>query len=268
MSQPDLDAYFDRIGYSGSPAPTLRTLQSLHLNHTQAIPFENLDSLTGRPVRLDLASLESKLVHQRRGGYCFEHNLLFGQVLRTLGFQVTGLSARVLWNAPEGTVRPRNHMLLRVELADGSYIADVGFGGLTLTAPLRLESDVAQATPHEPFRLVVQEGHFLLQSLIRDHWKTLYRFDLQAQLPVDYEVSNWWISTHPESPFVNNLMVARPVPGRRYGLFNSRLAIHEVNGQTEERTLGSLVDICAVLQGEFGIRLPADLTLHPAILAR
>jgi N-hydroxyarylamine O-acetyltransferase len=273
MSRPELEAYFARIGYSGSTAPTLRTLQSLHLDHAQAIPFENLDSLTGRPVPLDLPSLENKLIHRRRGGYCFEQNLLFAHVLRTLGFQVTGLSARVLWNAPEGTVRARNHMLLRVELDDGTYIADVGFGGLTLTAPLRLASDVTQATPHEPFRLLFEEGHYLLQSLVRDEWKPLYRFDLQAQLPVDYDASNWWISTHPQSQFVNNLVVARPVPGKRFGLFNARLTVHQLDGRSEERrseerALGSLEDIRAVLQAHFGIELPHDLTLDPAILTR
>lgn len=268
MSLPELEGYFRRIGYSGLRDPTLRTLQSLHLNHTTAIPFENLDSLTGRPVPLDMASLEGKLIHRRRGGYCFEQNLLFGQVLRNLGFRVTGLSARVLWNAPAGAARPRNHMLLRVDLDDGAYIADVGFGGLTLTAPLRLVSDVPQTTPHEIFRLQTQDGHYLLQSRVRNEWKVLYQFDLQAQLPVDYEASNWWISTNPQSPFVSNLMVARPAAGKRYALFNARMAVHHLDGRSEERTLGSLEGIHSVLQTDFGIDLPPDLALDPALLTR
>src|SRR5215813_4134219 len=98
----DLDAYFGLIGYSGSRAPTLETLRGIHLRHALTIPFENLDPFLRRPVRLDLASLQNKLLRDRRGGYCFEHNVLFKAALDALGFQVTGLAARVLWNLPEG----------------------------------------------------------------------------------------------------------------------------------------------------------------------
>jgi N-hydroxyarylamine O-acetyltransferase len=150
----DLDAYFRRIGYAGGREPTLDTLAALHLRHVQAIAFENLNPLLGWPVALDLASLERKLVHGGRGGYCFEQNLLFGHVLGTLGFRVTGLAARVQWNRPEDALRALTHQLLRVDLADGPYIADVGFGGQTLTGPLRLEPGLEQTTPHEPFRLI------------------------------------------------------------------------------------------------------------------
>src|SRR5512140_282609 len=127
MEQPDLDSYFHRIGCAGGPrAATLDTLRTLHLHHAQAIAFENLDPLQGQPVKLELPAIEHKLVHSGRGGYCFEHNLLFSKVLEALGFRVSGLSARVIWNAPEGAIRPRGHMLLRVDLGDEPYIADVG----------------------------------------------------------------------------------------------------------------------------------------------
>ena len=97
----DIDAYLDRIGYEGSRHPSLETLAALHLAHPGAIPFENLDPLLRRPVRLDAASLEQKLVRDRRGGYCYEHNQLFGDVLKGMGYQVSGLAARVMWNAPD-----------------------------------------------------------------------------------------------------------------------------------------------------------------------
>src|SRR5690242_20548060 len=118
MDRPDIDAYLRRIGYAGglrsadvahtsgasithgsSLAPTLDSLRALHLHHAQSIAFENLDSLSGRPPNLDLPSLERKLVYDGRGGYCFEQNLLFSHVLREIGFRVTGLAARVLWNS-------------------------------------------------------------------------------------------------------------------------------------------------------------------------
>src|SRR5262249_33171641 len=160
----------------GPRTATLDTLSALHLHHAQTIAFENLDPLTGRPVNLDLLSLERKLVHEGRGGYCFEHNLLLSHLLRELGFQVKGLAGRVLWNAPEATIRKRSHMLLLIDLDQQRYIADVGFGGLTLTAPLLLRTDIAQCTPHEPFRLVQKDGDFVLQAEVRGGWKPLYRF--------------------------------------------------------------------------------------------
>src|SRR4051812_46583237 len=107
----DLDAYFRRIGYSGAGTATLDTLRAILVRHPEAIPFENLDPLLRWPVRLDIGSLQQKLVRDGRGGYCFEQNLLLGHALSDLGFQVTGLAARVLWIAPEGAVTPRGHML-------------------------------------------------------------------------------------------------------------------------------------------------------------
>src|SRR5579862_8685786 len=150
---PDLEAYCRRIGYAGPRTATFDTLAALHRLHPQAIPFENLDTLLKRPVALGAAAFERKMMSGGRGGWCFEHNLLLGGVLEALGFGVTGYAARVLWGVPEGVTRARTHMLLGVD-CDQPYIADVGFGGLTLTGPLRLVADVEQATPHETFRLV------------------------------------------------------------------------------------------------------------------
>jgi hypothetical protein len=132
MSAIDLDAYFARVGYQGPRAPTLDTLRALHRLHPAAIAFENLDPLLKRPVRLDVGALMDKLVHAHRGGYCYEHNIFFQAVLRAIGFTVASLAARVQWNVPPDTDTPRYHMLLRIDLVDGPYIADVGFGRLTL----------------------------------------------------------------------------------------------------------------------------------------
>lgn len=266
MDRPDLNSYFQRIGCTAGPrAATLDTLRALHLHHVQAIAFENLDPLSGQSVKLDLASLEGKLVHGGRGGYCYEHNLLFSHILRELGFRVTGLAARVLWNAPEDAIRPRSHMLLRIDFGAEPYIADVGFGGQTLTGPLRLIADVVQPTPHEPYRLIAQDGDFVLQTQVRASWKSLYRFDLQQQFQVDYEVSSWYLCNHPQSPFVTNLMAARPFTGGRYGLFNNQLTLHPLDGQTEQHRLGSAEAIRAALQTHFGLRVPANSTLDAAL---
>jgi N-hydroxyarylamine O-acetyltransferase len=253
----DIEAYLRRIGCSGPVGPTLETLRAIHVRHPQAIAFENLDPFLARPVRLDLASLEQKLVRNGRGGWCFEHNLLLAAVLRTLGFSVTGLAARVLWNAPEGSVRPRGHMLLKVDVDGAAWLADVGFGALTLTAPLLFETGIEQPTPHEPFRLAEADGQFVLQALVRAAWRPLYRFDLQPQHQVDYEVSNWFLSTHPASHFLNGLMAARTAEGRRFALADRRLSSHSLRGGTEQRELANVAELRSALEEIFDIRVPA-----------
>ena len=257
----DIDAYFRRIGYQGDGEPTLDTLRELVLRHTAAIPFENLDPLLGRPVRLDPASLEAKLVRGGRGGYCYEQNLLFRHALEGLGFRVEGLAARVLWNAPEDAVTPLTHMMLKVDLGEGSYLADVGFGAQSPTAPLRLEPDVEQATPHEPYRLLRRGGDLMLQCLIRDAWKPLYRFDLRACPDIDYEVGNWYVSTHPGSHFVTGLMAGRAAPGLRYAMLNNELAVHRLGEGTERRVLADAAAVREALEGPLGLTLPDDARL-------
>jgi N-hydroxyarylamine O-acetyltransferase len=254
---PDLDRYFARVGYQGPVAPTLDTLTALHALHPAAIPFENLDPWLRRPVRLDPAALHDKLVIGGRGGYCYEHNLLLAGVLRRIGFTVRGLAARVMWNAPADAVRPRSHMLLLVEVGGVPYLADVGFGGLTLTAPLRLEADVEQPTPHERFRLVRQDGDLVVQADVGGGWSSLYRFGHEEHLPADYDVANWYVSTHPESPFVRSLMAARAVPGCRYALLNRTLTTYRVGVEAVRQTLGSGGDVRAALESIFGIVLPS-----------
>lgn len=271
----NLDAYFARIGFSGARVPTLETLREVHLAHAQAIPFENLNPLLGWPVPLDLSSVEDKLVRAGRGGYCFEHNALLAAALRQIGFEVTGLAARVIWNAPEDAVRPRGHMLLKVIVADEPYIADVGFGGQTLTAPLRLMENLEQPTPHEPFRLVRAEPYdagagpfgpdLKLQSQIGGAWKTLYRFDQQPQYAPDYEVANYYLSTHPSSHFRTGLMAARPVSGRRYALANNQLTVHHLNGPSERQVLKSVGEVKDTLATHFALTLPGTPALDAAL---
>jgi N-hydroxyarylamine O-acetyltransferase len=266
MSTPiDLDSYFRRIGYHGNRGATLATLRALHLHHAMAIAYENLNPLLRWPVRLDLASLEHKLIHEGRGGYCYEHNLLFMAVLQALGFRVTGLAARVLWNRPENLVTPRTHMVLLVHMGDASYVSDVGFGGQTLTGPLRLEADLEQATPHEPYRLAKAGADLALQARICGEWRSLCRFDLQPQHEPDYELANWYVSTHPESHFVTTLMAARPAVDRRYVLRDNELTVHHLTGVTERRTFTRAAELRRVLERDLRIRLPESSDLEAAL---
>jgi N-hydroxyarylamine O-acetyltransferase len=262
----DVARYFDRIGYDGMPRADFETLARLTRLHPEAIPFENLDPLTGRRVKLDPESLRQKLLGAGRGGYCFEHNGLLQLVLTTLGFRVTPLAARVLWSAPEGApLLPRTHSLSLVELGDERYIVDVGFGALTPTAPLRLQPDVEQPTPHESMRLLHESGVYTLQASTEGTWRSMYRFDLQPQLPSDYAMANWYVSTLPESHFVTRLGVARVAPGRRHTLRGAELATHDMHAGTTRRRIESIDELRVILTELFAIRLPNGRELDAAL---
>src|SRR5690349_10156792 len=253
----DLDAYFARIGYDGPRTPTLETLRAIQLLHPQAIAFENLNPLLGLPVRLDLDSLQEKLIRSRRGGYCFEQNGVLLQALRALGFRVAGLAGRVVWNKPNDMIPPRSHMVLRVELEEGTFLADVGFG-VSPTTPLRLAPDIEQQTPHEPFRLLKSDGLYTLQCNLNGAWTSFYCFDLQEQAPIDYQVANYYVSTWPTSHFVTSLIAARATPDGRYGLRNNRLSIHRLKGESVQRVLANAADITAALHDLFGVAVPDE----------
>jgi N-hydroxyarylamine O-acetyltransferase len=261
------EAYRKRIGYSGAAEASLEALRRIHLLHPAAIPFENLNPLMGWPVLLDVGSVQNKLVEARRGGWCFEQNKLFGEALSYLGFAVTGLGARVVWNAPAGTpIGARSHMLLRVEAEGTSLIADVGFGGNVLTTPLRLESGRAQDTPHGVFRLTENADHWLEEVLLQDEWQPLYEFTLEPQFPADYEVSNWYLCHHPSSFFRTTLVAARAFPGKRLGLRNTELSIHTPGG-SEKRIIEEPEELRACLANDMGIALPESEELNQRLAA-
>jgi N-hydroxyarylamine O-acetyltransferase len=256
MTPSDLDAYCARIGFAGPRAPTLETLAALHWLHPQAIPFENLDPLRGLPVELSEDALVEKLVRRGRGGYCFEQNGLLAAALRTLGFDVTTLAARVLHNRPPTPPGTRSHELLRVRLPEGDFLADVGFGGLTLTAPLREGAEAEQQTPFGRYRLVPSGPGRELQIATPEGWSPVYLVLPDEQVEADREAMNWFTSTHPKSVFTNNLLAARHAGDRRYGLFNDGLSIHHADGTIERRRLGSTAAIAEALRTTFAVVLP------------
>ena len=254
----DLSAYFERIGYAGESSASLHALQHLQALHPGAIAFENLSSFSGEAVKIDLASLMAKLVKSRRGGYCFEHNTLFYHVLSKLGFPVKRLMARVLWNISTDVVLPRTHMVLLVTCAGQDYLADVGFGGMTPTAPLRLDTAMAQATPHESFRLISTDGFYTVEAEIGSVWKPLYVFDLQEQQPCDYELTNWYVSNHPTSKFVTELIAALSKPKKRHTLLNAHYTIHHIDGTSDQKILSTRDELLETLRTVFGI-FPEDI---------
>lgn len=253
----DLDNYFERIGYTGPRAPTLEVLKAIHRLHPRAIPFENLNPLTRRAVKLDLESVERKLVDDRRGGYCFEQNALLANVLIELGFQVTPLIGRVLWGREPDVVPPRTHMVLRIDVDNEAWIADVGFGSVTLTSPVRLTPGLAQRTDLGIFRLAdASHDALYLEVQARDRtWSRVYRFDLHPVERIDYETSNWYTSTSPEAIFANNLIVCRVLDDTRLALLNDQLNERAADGSiVREQRLASADELAACLHDRFGLK--------------
>lgn len=212
MSEPrltNLSLYLQRLGFNAPPTPTLETLRQLQLRHTGTFPFENLTTLSGEPVLIDLPSIEQKVLYEGRGGYCYELNNLFLALLQALGFDARGISGRVVMGQPEGAWTARTHRLSLVILDGVRYITDVGFGGMVPTAPLLLDTPTEQFTPHEHYRIEQHADGYTLRANVAGEWRAMYLFDLQRQEDIDYTVGNWYVSTHPESSFVKQLMVAR-----------------------------------------------------------
>lgn len=266
MSTPglDLDAYLARIGHTGPRAPTLETLHAISFQHTTNIPFENLDVLLGRPISLTPEALMAKLVHGRRGGYCFEQNNLLLLALRTLGFKASLVGARVRGPIPREQIPYRTHTFVKVTLPEGEFFADAGLGTSSLTGAIPLVFDRELPTPHETRRLVREDGRLFHQVPADSGWMDVCEFSLEEFHFVDCEVGNWWTSAHELSHFRHNLIVGL---ARRDG---TRVAIRE--GKFLRRRgaeilttepLTSPEQLLRLLRDEFGLEFPAGTRFGP-----
>lgn len=252
----DLDAYGRRTGYAGPRRPDIGVLRDLHAAHATTIPFENLAIQLGElPLRLDLEGLQEKLVIRRRGGYCFEQNHLFQAVLRSLGFAVEAFEARVRMGSP--ILLPRTHMLLSVALEGRAWLADVGFGGEGLRQPVAMDGAVSEQ-PQGRYRVATEGALRVLQSEQPGGWMDLYAFEPVPRQPIDFEVANWYTSTHPDSRFVKTLTAQLLLPdGRRIlrGLDYTEVR----HGEASHRVL-DLAEIPSVLRRDFGLEIPDGAT--------
>jgi arylamine N-acetyltransferase len=266
----DLNGYFDRINFRGSAEPNLDVLRDLVTAHTQAIPFENLDPVMGVPVdNLSPGALTDKLVHRRRGGYCYEQNGLMGYVLSEVGFRVRRLAGRVVWMLPPGAPFPApTHTVLAVTFpgSRGPYLVDVGFGGQTPTSPLRIETGSVQPTSHEPYRLEDRRDGLVLQAQIRGEWVPLYEFTTRTRPEIDLKVGSWFVSTHPSSHLVTGLMAALVTDDARLNLAGRNLSVHSADG-SEKIRLDDAAAVVDTLTDRFGINV-ADVGERGALEAR
>lgn len=253
----DLGAYLARVGVAGGRGAGLH---ELHRAHVTSVPFENLDPRRGVPVSLSLADLERKLVGERRGGYCFEQNLLFKAALEAVGMRVEPMLARVRWGAPAGAVRPRSHLVLRVFADGAAWHADVGFGNGTPLEPLPFGPDGEQSVSGWRFRVVEEGAEYVLQTAAGGEWRDVYAFVPEPVPVVDIETSNWFTSTHPRSPFVTGLIAAAQRPdGTRVSLsdWSGELVLDEQSPDARRTDPVAPEQVPALLREHFGLELPS-----------
>lgn len=254
-----LDAYLAFIGVDRPAAPTLDALTMLQLAHLRAIPFENLNAVLGLPVSLAPDDLVAKLLSGTRGGYCFEHNMLFAGVLGALGYPVELLSARALIGLEPGQPRPRTHLALSVRAAGETEprLVDVGFGRTTLNGPLRFAFDVEQPLGGDRYRLTDWDGEWAIESArwLDGEWRALYLIDPRPVYPIDVEMANHFVATHRDSHMTQNVILLRASDGGKRAFTMGELTVDE-DGRREHRAVAG-AEFDAVLRDEFGITPPA-----------
>jgi N-hydroxyarylamine O-acetyltransferase len=263
MATVDLPAYLSRIGVAEPLAADLDTLRRVHLAHATSIPFENLDIHLSRVIRLDLVSIQAKLVTGGRGGYCFEHNRLLAAALGALGFEVTTLGARVGPGDPR--VLRRTHMVLAVAVGGVDWLADVGFGAGGLLEPIPLVPGEPVDQPGRTFRVVETADGFALEKRAGEGWDVEYQYTTEEMYPADYEVASHYTSTHPDSGFVRTLTAQREGIDAQWVLRGRELT--EFRGGAVTTTTVAEEDLLDTLAETFGLRFaPGTRFASPAVV--
>lgn len=252
-----LDLYFERISYSRSPAPNLETLRDLHLLHLQNIPYENIDVFCLQGVKLDLESLQRKILLRQRGGYCFEQNGLFVMALTELGFKCHPNMARVHRNRPQPG--GRTHHVNLVELDGQTWLCDVGFGGSAFRHPLMLQADVEVEQMGELFRLRRSDEHgFYLGKKMGPDWQPFYTFKIEPALPIDMAMANFYTANSRDHIFLDSIMGTRMTGRGRVTLHNHTFKVFDlIEGTVNRETVTDFDAYTRKLQKHLGVELDA-----------
>ncbi|MBM3115995.1 arylamine N-acetyltransferase family protein [Jeongeupia naejangsanensis] len=251
-----VQAYLAHLGVELWPDEAPRALLArLHRAHVETLVFNNVDLLLGHSPRLDVDARLDKVLARRRGGYCFELNACFADLLRALGFEVRSGMARVLLGGGTPQTRQRSHHLLFVRLGDAEWLADVGFGGGGLLEPIPLrEAEFDQR--QERLRLLPDGEAWRLKHRGREDWSDLYYFDLQPAYPIDFDAANFFIAHSPQSLFTNLLLVTRYTVAGQLALAALRFTRREHGVETTE-AIADPQRLRQVLADEFGLAIDA-----------
>lgn len=247
----DITTYLERIGYVGSKEPTAETLAALQYAHLLSVPFENLSIHVHEPIRLEEESLFEKIVVRKRGGFCYELNILFAALLTALGYQVRLLSAEVAGADGEFSP-PFDHLMLRVDLAE-PWLVDVGFGD-TFRHPLLLDSRDTQPQPMGSYRLQQSGTYTMLEELSDDRWVSQYRFEPATHHREEFIPRCEFQQTSPESHFTQRRVCTLATPEGRLTLSDHRFITTHGRVRTE-RPIENEADFQEVLATVFHIYL-------------
>ena len=254
MKDIEISNYLKRINLTDCNND-LEGLTKLQQNHMEHIPFENLDVVVGRKIEIEINHLFNKVVNSKRGGYCFELNTLFSELLKSLGFSSQPILARVWLRNPEETP-PRTHLAHLVELEGETYIADVGFGGLTTRIPLNINDlnnvndrdGVIRITPHG-------ENQFMLQREVKGDWANQYSFETVEISFQDIEVANYFTSTNTKSHFCHDNFIGKFTLDGRIGLFNNQLSIRKGLEIVEKKEISYGPEWLKAIKNNFDLNL-------------
>ncbi|MHA6482208.1 arylamine N-acetyltransferase family protein [Paenibacillus sp. strain BS8-2] len=226
----DVQAYLDRIGFTGLPDGSAAALSELQQLHLQAVPYENLDIIQGVPLSLKVEDIYAKIVGRGRGGYCFELNALFGWLLRELGYEVTGCFAR-FWRDEVDTPPKRRHHVLRVAAEGSVYVCDVGVGGVVPRRPLLLQEGMEQEQGNECYRLDRDaEFGWMVMERKKEGWSRVFSFTEESQFAKDYLMASYWCEHAPDSVFKNNRIVAILTEEGRNSVWNGEFRLFRPEG--------------------------------------
>ena len=265
LTPQQVQAYLGHINSHAPQQADRANLDRLIAAHLQRVPFENIDVLLQRPILLEADAVFAKVVERGRGGYCFEINSLFARLLLSLGYHVSLLGARVRWGlASDAPTSMLSHLLLRVELSEGSFIVDIGFGGPTPPCALPLQGrDGLGNCPYQLQAPNAEQPLYQLQALQNGQWHSMYQFDLQPQAWVDHIARSWYTSTHPQSIFLHTLMCARSQGRARLSLANQQFSRRFPDGRVEQQQISSAAQLVELLSDEFGLTLEPSADREP-----
>jgi N-hydroxyarylamine O-acetyltransferase len=254
MSHPfDLDAYLARIKYTGPRTRTYDTLAGVLGAHIAAIPFESFDVLLGRPIRLDPEGLQAKIVTSGRGGYCFEHASLMHFALEAIGFAPVRHCSRVLIFEPRHE-SVRQHMFLTVKIDGITYVVDPGFGPFACAHPIPIDgTPVPTSAPTH--RLAREDNDWALYVTKDGQQIPGWVSTMEEEYPVDFEMMNYYIATHPASFFTHNILASAVTREGRVNVMNQ--GVHIVrNGVAEPAHLENRKALRLLVAKHFGFDLP------------
>lgn len=249
-----INLYLKKMNYKDEVKIDYNTLSKLQIAHLTNIPYENIDVLNKKSLSLDAQDLFNKMILNKRGGYCFELNGLYSNLLKSLGFNVTNLAGRFIYQ--DGKTRMRLHRILKVDIDGKSYISDVGVLSELPRKSLELIVDKVQNDGKCDYKFELDENkeYILYQKKPNKDWKQIYSFSLEPQLDIDYVLPSFYCETHLNSPFINSMKVAIYTEEEHIRLFDGELIFYK---DGEVRRLEKICDkeLEDVLKKYFGIEL-------------